>query len=133
MFSHIFIGISDFDRAYRFYSSLMECLSIEPRFVDENKSWAGWQSDGGRPLFVISKPFDGEPHQPGNGQMIAFLASNRETVRRSYNVALSLGGKCAGAPGLRPHYHENYYGAYFRDPDGNKICVACHSPEASTP
>lgn len=82
---------------------------------------------------VISKPYDGEPHEPGNGQMIAFLAPNREAVRHSHELALSLGGICAGAPGLRPQYHENYYGAYFRDPDGNKICVVCHDPVASTP
>ena len=43
--------------------------------------------------------------------------------------ALELGGTCEGPPGLRPQYHAHYYGAYFRDPDGNKLCVACHQPE----
>ena len=60
--------------------------------------------------------------------MTAFLASTRAVVDRCYVVALQMGGRCEGMPGLRPHYHPNYYGAYFRDPDGNKICVCCHEP-----
>ena len=60
--------------------------------------------------------------------MIALLANDRSTVQRAYTVALASGGACEGAPGLRPQYHVNYYGAYFRDPDGNKLCIACHVP-----
>jgi lactoylglutathione lyase len=44
-------------------------------------------------------------------------------------IALASGGSCEGAPGLRPEYHAHYYGAYFRDPDGNKLAVACHHAE----
>jgi lactoylglutathione lyase len=62
--------------------------------------------------------------------MVAFMARDRATVRESYQTALRHGGTCGGPPGLRPHYHPNYYGAYFQDPDGNKICVASHGPEA---
>jgi catechol 2,3-dioxygenase-like lactoylglutathione lyase family enzyme len=47
-------------------------------------------------------------------------------VDRAHALALAHGGSCAGAPGLRPAYHADYYGAYFRDPDGNKLCVVCH-------
>ena len=61
--------------------------------------------------------------------MIAFAAPSRAAVRASYRIALDGGGTCEGPPGLRPQYHENYYGAYFRDPDGNKLCVASHAPE----
>ena len=61
--------------------------------------------------------------------MIALLAKSRDIVGRSHAAALANGGKCEGPPGLRPHYHPNYYGAYFRDPDGNKICVCCHQSE----
>ena len=130
MFSHVFTSVGDFDRAYAFYSRIMQVLEIEPRFHDPNKPWAGWQSTGGaRPLFVIGKPHNGQTHDPGNGQMVAFLAHDRKMVQSAHQVALSLGAKCEGPPGLRPHYHENYFGAYFRDPDGNKICVACHTRE----
>jgi catechol 2,3-dioxygenase-like lactoylglutathione lyase family enzyme len=89
MFSHVFVGVSDFDRALAFYTPLMASLGIEARFCERSRPWAGWQSHPGpRPLF----------------------------------------GESDGAPGLRPEYYEHYYGAYFRDPDGNKLCVACHLP-----
>jgi catechol 2,3-dioxygenase-like lactoylglutathione lyase family enzyme len=129
MFSHVFVSVSDFDRALAFYRPLMQCLGLEERFCEPEKPWAGWHSAGGtRPLFVICKPYDGRPHDPGNGQMLAFAAADRAAVRRAHETALALGGRCEGPPGLRPHYHANYYGAYFRDPDGNKLCVACHMP-----
>jgi len=127
MYSHIFVGASDFERALAFYRPLMDALGIQARFCDGQRPWAGWQSSPDvRPLFLIGRPFDGAPHQPGNGQMVAFLAHDRPTVERAHQAALAHGGTCEGAPGLRPEYHANYYGAYFRDPDGNKLCVACH-------
>jgi catechol 2,3-dioxygenase-like lactoylglutathione lyase family enzyme len=131
VFSHIFVSVSDFERAFGFYRAVMESLGVELRFCERDKPWAGWHSAGrSRPLFVICKPYNGRPHDPGNGQMVAFMAANRATVIATYQTALSHGGTCEGPPGLRPHYHPNYYGAYFRDPDGNKICVACHEREA---
>ncbi|APW44877.1 VOC family protein [Rhodoferax saidenbachensis] len=131
MFSHLFVSVSDFDRAFEFYSAVMQSLGLELRFCERDKPWAGWHSTGGtRPLFVICKPYDGQPHDPGNGQMVAFLAANRDMVRTAFQTALALGGSSEGEPGPRPHYHAHYYGAYFRDPDGNKIGVACHTPEA---
>lgn len=127
MFSHIFVGASDFERALAFYNPLMAALGIEARFCERERPWAGWQSHPDpRPLFLIGKPFDGRPHEPGNGQMVAFLAQDRETVDRAHAVALAHGGSSEGRPGLRPEYHANYYGAYVRDPDGNKLCIACH-------
>ncbi|MFP1131055.1 VOC family protein [Asticcacaulis sp. W401b] len=129
MFSHVFIGISDFERALAFYRPLMQVLGTPERFCDDQRPWAGWQSEPGpRPLFLIGRPFDGEP-AAGNGQMVAFMAKDRATVDRTYTTALANGGTCEGPPGLRPQYHANYYGAYVRDPDGNKLCVACHFAE----
>lgn len=129
MFSHIFVGISDFQRALSFYVPLMQTLEVEQRFCEAEKPWAGWQSrPGPRPLFVIARPFDGAAPEPGNGPMVAFLAKSRAQVHQAYEVALANGGRCEGQPGPRPQYHEHYFGAYFRDPDGNKLCVACHEP-----
>ena len=131
MFSHIFISVTDFDRALAFYQPLMRTLGLEQRWSEPARPWAGWHSAGGtRPFFVICTPFDSQPHHPGNGQMVAFAACRRDTVRQAYATALLHGGKDEGAPGLRPEYHPHYYGAYFRDPDGNKLCVACHDAAA---
>jgi len=129
LFSHIFIGVKDFDRAFDFYDRLMAVLGNAPRFCDRQRPWAGWQSDPGpRPLFLIGAPHDGNPHGGGNGQMVAFTAKDRATVDQAYRLALEHGGASEGPPGLRPQYHAHYYGAYFRDPEGNKLCVACHQP-----
>lgn len=131
MFSHVFVGVSDFHRALAFYEPVMKALGAEPRFCDPERPWAGWQSaPDPRPLFIIGKPYDAQSHAPGNGQMVAFLAERRDVVDTVYAIAQASGGSSEGAPGLRPEYHAHYYGAYFRDPDGNKLCVACHFPPA---
>lgn len=130
MFSHIFLGVADFERALAFYRALMPVLGITERFCDRTRPWAGWQSaPGPRPLLLIGTPWNGQSQAPGNGPMTAFLASDRATVNRAWAVALAHGGTDEGPPGLRPEYHAHYWGAYFRDTEGNKLCVACHEPE----
>ncbi len=128
MISHIHLGVADLDRAYGFYAPLMEALGLPLRFRDAG--WAGWAAPGaGRPLFLIGRPFDGGAPAPGNGTMVALAAATRAQVDACHRIALAQGGRDEGAPGLRPRYHPDYYGAYFRDPDGNKLCVVCHAAE----
>lgn len=130
MLSHICIGTNDFPRAYAFYTALLGELDLIEKFHDPLKPWAGWMAnDAPRPLFVLGAPHDGLPASPGNGQMTALLAASRAQVDRCYQKALALGAACEGPPGLRLPYHANYYGAYFRDLDGNKLCVCCHAQE----
>ena len=127
MFSHIIVGVTDFERALKFYMPIINKKHIKNRFIELEKSWAGWQSSPEpRPLFIIKKPYNQELHLQGNGQMVAFTAQSRKKVDEIYALAISLGSKSEGKPGLRPEYHENYYGAYFRDLDGNKLCIVCH-------
>jgi len=129
MISHVFVGVNDFAKAYRFHAAVMAALGHAQRFCDESKPWAAWQpAAGGRPLFIIGRPYDGAPANPGNGPMTALLAPSRAAVDAAHVAALANGGSCEGPPGLRPQYHASYYGAYFRDPDGNKIGVCCHDP-----
>jgi catechol 2,3-dioxygenase-like lactoylglutathione lyase family enzyme len=131
MLSHVFLGVNQFDQAFKFYSAIMGELGLQLRFCDVEKPWAAWVSpDTPRPLFLIGKPYDGNAASVGNGQMVALHAPSRDAVDRVYKQALAHGGSSEGAPGLRPEYHANYYGAYFRDVDGNKICVCCHAPIA---
>lgn len=130
MFSHICVGTNDFRRAEAFYSAIFAVLGHPLRFRDPENAAAAWQPQGGeRPLFFLTRPFDGSSATPGNGQMAALLAASRADVDRCHAAALASGGICEGPPGPRPHYHPNYYGAYFRDPDGNKLCVCCHRAE----
>lgn len=127
MLSHVTIGVSDTERAVAFYAPILEALGLVLKFSDAR--WAGWKSPAAdRPLFIVTRPFDGGPAEPGNGPMVAFVAKSRPSVDECHALALRNGGRDEGQPGLRPDYHPNYYGAYFRDPDGNKICVCCHDP-----
>lgn len=130
MISHVFVGVGNFSRAMDFYSAVLPGLGLQQKFCEMERQWAGWMLPGAaRPLFLIGRPYDGMPAAPGNGQMTALLAPSRAAVDSAYQLALQHGATSEGEPGLRPHYHENYYGAYFRDPDGNKLCVCCHDAE----
>lgn len=130
MFSHVTVGVSDFETSFAFYNRLLPLLGLDLKFREDGRPWAGWKApDADRPLFVINAPFDGEAASVGNGSMTAFLASSRAQVDAAYKAALAAGAVSEGGPGLRPEYHAHYYGAYFRDPDGNKLCVCTHGPE----
>jgi len=130
MISHVCVGITDFERALAFYSAVMTPLGHVLKFSEPEKGWAAWKpGNADRPLFIIGAPYNGEAAAPGNGQMIALLAPSRKVVAECHAAALAQGGTCEGPPGLRPQYHPNYFGAYFRDPDGNKLCVCCHNRE----
>jgi catechol 2,3-dioxygenase-like lactoylglutathione lyase family enzyme len=129
MLSHTFVGVGDFERAYAFYAALMDSLGFPQKFKDDGRPWAAWKpANAPRPLFIVGAPYAGEA-VCGNGQMVALEAPSRAAVDAAYAAALAHGGSSEGAPGLRPEYHPNYYGAYFRDPDGNKLCVCCHQAE----
>jgi catechol 2,3-dioxygenase-like lactoylglutathione lyase family enzyme len=132
MISHVCVGISDFERAFAFYSAVMAPLGHALKFSEPQNAWAAWKAkDSDRPLFIIGAPYNNAAAAAGNGQMIALLAPSRKAVADCHCAAIAHGGTCEGPPGLRPHYHPNYFGAYFRDPDGNKLGVCCHDPEGS--
>ncbi|TGD95948.1 VOC family protein [Methylobacterium nonmethylotrophicum] len=128
--SHICLGTADLARAVAFYAPLLEELDLTLRFHEPENGWAGWMPrDADRPLLIVGRPWNGQAPDPGNGHMIALTARSRAGVDRCYALALAAGGTCEGPPGLRPHYHPAYYGAYVRDLDGNKLCVVCHEAE----
>lgn len=127
MISHVFIGTNDADRASHFYAPIMGELGWRLRHSEAPSHLAIWNPpESTRPLFVLGPPFDGHAADPGNGGMVALLAPDRATVDRTYAIAIAAGAKSEGVPGLRPQYHAHYYGAYFRDLDGNKVCIVCH-------
>ena len=132
MISHVFIGTNDQGRASAFYAAIMGELGWRRRHSEAPSHLVIWNpAESTRPLFVLGSPFDGNAADPGNGGMVALLAPDRPTVDRTYAIAMAEGATCEGPPGLRPQYHAHYYGAYFRDLDGNKICIACHQAENS--
>lgn len=128
MFSHVTIGSNDLGKAKGFYESLLDPLGLV-RHADYPKA-AGYGPAGGRPQLWILSPVDRKPATVGNGITVGLEAASRAAVDTAYKAGLAAGGKDEGAPGIRAHYHPNYYGAYLRDPDGNKVCIVCHKPAA---
>ena len=129
MYSHLTIGTAHILRAARFYDSVLKPLGMVRRKTFKIAiSYAPENFDGINEPFWVVRPYDKEAASPGNGITVAFNAESREAVEAFHAAALAAGGIDAGAPGLRTHYHPNYYGAYGRDLDGNKICAVCHHP-----
>lgn len=124
MFSHVTIGSNDVGKAKPFYDALLQPLGLV-RHMDYPNA-VGYGPADGRPQLWILSPIDKQAASVGNGITIGLEAPDRSAVDAAYKAALAAGGKDEGAPGLRAHYHPNYYGAYLRDLDGNKICVVCH-------
>lgn len=126
MFSHVTLGTNDVEKALKFYDAVLGTLGIE-RF--HTGDWgAGYGTMQGAQTWVMN-PYDGQDARSGNGVHIAYLASSRAAVDEFHQVALANGATDEGAPGLRQHYHPNYYGCYVRDLDGNKLQAVCHTPE----
>jgi catechol 2,3-dioxygenase-like lactoylglutathione lyase family enzyme len=117
MIHHVSLGTNDVACSKRFYDVVLPILGVMPMAEDEG----GLGYGSGTFHFSVQVPIDGEPATIGNGTHIAFAAEDRSMVDRFHTAALEYGGSDEGAPGLRPDYDANYYGAYVRDPDGHKI------------
>ena len=122
MLDHVTIGVADLERAMQFYDRALEPLGIS-RLYAEAERFAGYGVSP-KAFFWIGTRAVGK-----TGAHIAFTASDRSTVDRFYQAAISAGATDNGPPGLRPHYHANYYGAFVLDPDGHNIEAVCHAPQ----
>jgi catechol 2,3-dioxygenase-like lactoylglutathione lyase family enzyme len=128
MLDHIGFSVSNVGASRAFYEQALKPLGIKvvmevtPEMTGAEDSHFGFGTD--RPFFWI-----GSYKKPLPGVHVAFTALSRKIVDEFYAAAIAAGGKDNGAPGVRPHYHENYYGAFVFDPDGNNIEAVCHSPK----
>jgi catechol 2,3-dioxygenase-like lactoylglutathione lyase family enzyme len=123
--SHVTLGVRSIATAAAFYDAVLGELGLARGKTGEG--FAGW-GPAHEASFFITLPFDGQPATPGNGVSVSFQAPSRDAVDRFWNRAIALGAGDDGKPGLRPHYHRDYYAAYVRDPDGNKVAAVCHKP-----
>jgi catechol 2,3-dioxygenase-like lactoylglutathione lyase family enzyme len=117
MLSHVSLGTNDAARAAAFYDPVLAVLGI--RKLHERDGSIDYGTS--MMFFSLEKPSDGKSASAGNGVHVAFAAETRSMVDEFYRAALVHGGSDAGPPGLRPEYDSHYYGAFVRDPDGNKI------------
>jgi catechol 2,3-dioxygenase-like lactoylglutathione lyase family enzyme len=126
-FSHVTLGVNDVEAAKVFYDAVLGELGIVRRHTYPDSLGYGLPDDAsGRSQFWVMTPFNGEPANRGNGWHFAFEAKNRAIVDSFYKTALKMGALSEGEPGLRPLYHDEYYSAYIRDPEGNKIQAVNH-------
>ena len=119
---HVSLGSNDMPRALAFYDACLGALGMK-RALDFAPHAVGYGSE--HPEFWVQEPHDRSPASVGNGGHIGFRARNRAQVEAFYEAAIAHGGAGDGAPGPRPDYGPDYFGAFVRDPDGNKIeaCV----------
>ena len=128
MIDHMGFSVSDYSRAKTFYASALAPLGYSlimevTQEQDGHDPAAGFGADG-KPDFWIGG--EGGLNKPVH---VAIRAERRAMVDAFYKAAIAAGGRDNGAPGLRPHYHANYYGAFVLDPDGHNIEAVCHAPE----
>lgn len=127
MLGYVTMGASDLDRARRFYSELLATVGARElmRMSDEEANgFTLYATDWGQPGIAVTRPYDSQPPHPGNGHMAAIVVDERAKVDALHARALELGGRCEGPPGVRGDEGARaFYGAYFRDPDGNKLCA----------
>ena len=126
MIDHITFGVTDFERSVAFYDRAFAPLGVRrlftvPREQTDGINVTGYGDD--RPWFWLAE------EDATNGKLhVALTARNRESVDAFHSAAISAGGVDNGAPGPRPHYHADYYGAFVLDPDGHNIEAVCHLP-----
>lgn len=124
MFDHVKFGVTDYAASKAFFLK-----ALEPLGVTDAKEWPPNGVELGAPGHGASLCLYQTEEKPAHLHL-AFAAKNRQQVAAFYRAALEAGAKDNGAPGLRPHYHANYYAAYVIGPDGHNIEAVCHEPEA---
>lgn len=126
MFTHICIGTNDLNQSKEFYDAVLGSLGAgEGNMFGENGCM--YSHDGG--TFLVLRPSNGEPATYANGGTVGFVAADAAGVDAAYAAGMANGGSDEGEPGKRPSAPGNAYGAYFRDPLGNKLAVYCQLPE----
>ena len=126
MIDHTAVAVRDFDASKQFYDAALAPLGASLVMMVPEEHTGGAKVGGygyDRPQFWLY-----ESDEPGPGRHYAFTADTRAEVGAFYEEAMAAGGRDNGAPGLRAHYHPNYYSAFVLDPDGNNIAAVCHSP-----
>ena len=126
MIGYVTLGTNDIGKARAYYDALLGSIGASRlmEFGDDVGGFTLWGTGWGKPGLALTHPYNKQPAVPGNGNMVALVMDSREKVDAFYAKALELGGTDEGPPGVRgDDGPQAFYGAYFRDPEGNKICA----------
>ena len=126
MIGYVTLGTDNVYRSRTFYDALLEELGAKRimEFGEDAGGFTLWSAAWDKPGIAVTRPYNGQPASAGNGNMVALAVDSRGKVDALHAKALSLGATDEGAPGLRgDEGPQAFYGAYFRDPDGNKLCA----------
>jgi len=128
MIGYVTVGSNDLQKARNFYDQLMPTLGAG-RIMEFGDNFTMYGTGMGKPGFAVCKPFDGNAATAGNGNMASIACDSRAKVDAFHAKAMELGGKDEGPPGVRGEEGDQaFYGAYFRDLDGNKLAAFCIGP-----
>jgi catechol 2,3-dioxygenase-like lactoylglutathione lyase family enzyme len=128
MIGYVTVGSNDLDKARGFYDALTPVIGAK-RIMEFGDNFTMYGTGMDRPGLAVCKPYDGNPATVGNGVMASIAVDRRDKVDAFHAKALELGGTCEGPPGLRGEEGpQAFYGAYFRDLDGNKLAAFCIGP-----
>ena len=129
MIGYATIGTNDIDRARAFYDDLLGEIGARRVMEFPENGFTMYGTGARAPGLAVTRPYNGEPATAGNGNMAAIVVDSRDKVDRLHARALELGGSDEGPPGVRgPEGDRAFYGGYFRDLDGNKLCAFCIGP-----
>jgi catechol 2,3-dioxygenase-like lactoylglutathione lyase family enzyme len=129
MIGYVTLGTNDLEKARAFYDALLGSIGAR-RLMEMPSGFTLYGSSFGQPAVAVTPPYNGEAATPGNGNMVSIVLDSRERVDSLHAKAMALGGSDEGAPGVRGEEGDRaFYGAYFRDLDGNKLCAFRVGPE----
>ena len=126
MIGYVTLGTNDIAAARAYYDALLGSIGASRlmEFPDDVGGFTLWGTGWGKPGIALTRPYNRQPAVAGNGNMVAVVMDSRDKVDAFHALALELGGSDEGPPGLRgPEGPQAFYGGYFRDPEGNKICA----------
>lgn len=123
MIGYITLGSNDLEKSRGFYDALMPVIGAK-RIMEFGDNFTMYGTSMGQPGLAVCKPYDGNAATAGNGNMASIVVDSRARVDALHAKAMELGGSCEGPPGVRGEEGDQaFYGAYFRDPDGNKLAA----------
>ena len=118
MFNHVFLGTNDIDKSRSFYDKVMGALGLGGHPLPHGTVYPSEQGS-----LIVAKPANGDAMSVSNGHTLGLTAKSYDEVDAWHQAGLAAGGTDEGAPGFRAASPGNMYGAYLRDPDGNKVCA----------